>query len=36
MLKLANRVTLTEREYFPEHDFVKEHLETYDAHKVLS
>lgn len=35
-LKLANTVTLTEREYFPEHDSVKEHLEAYDADKVLS
>lgn len=29
-------MTLTEREYFPEHVSVKEHLETYDEHKVLS
>lgn len=36
MLKLADMVTLTEREYFLEHDSVEEHLETYDAHKVLS
>lgn len=29
-------MALTERECSPEHDSVKEHLETYEDHKVLS